>query len=179
MIDVWVERVAGGQTVAHDWANERIASLGRVARDASTHSLSHHRDWLALAVSTGEPVGVDALTVPEHADFVSDTALVLSADEIAWVRSEPRVRQGAAFAECWVRNEAYAKMRGTGLTAELAGLTLSPDPSAGVDVGFWTARIEDAMVAVATTGSRESAVRLHHRDDSLAIGLPLRCSNHQ
>ena len=130
MIDLWVEQVAGGQAVAHEWANERVASLG-VGRDASPVSLSHHRDWLVVGVSTGEALGVDVLTVPPDADFVGDTALVLSAAEIASVRSSPPTRRGVVFAECWTRKEAYAKLRGTGLTSDLRDMTLTPAPPSG------------------------------------------------
>ena len=168
---------------AHGWLRHRVAPLlGADPDDVPLHvdddgglsllrtdlhvSLSHHQAWRALAVSTDGAVGVDVLTVPEDADFVADTALVLSAEEITLVRSEPRALQGAAFAECWVRKEAYAKLRRTGLTAELAMLTFSPESRASSDVAFWSARIDDSCVAVATAGGRSPRVRLHRGADS-------------
>jgi phosphopantetheinyl transferase len=177
MIDLWVERADGHGSSPHTWLRERVAgSLGVEPDDvplrvddggalslsgmARQLSLSHHRDWLALALSTGEPVGVDVLTVPDGAEFVADTGLVLSPDEIEFVRSSPPARRGAVFAECWVRKEAYAKLRRTGLTAELPGMTLSPVPVRTSGMVFWTARIEDALVSVSTIGSRAPEIRL-------------------
>jgi 4'-phosphopantetheinyl transferase len=178
MIDLWVQRAQGGAQNSHSWVRERVAELlGGTPESVPLGvdddgvlsfttpgrrlNLSHHRDWFALAVSTGEPVGVDVLTVPDDAEFVTDTALVLSREEVELVRSSPRELRGTAFAGCWVRKEAYAKLRRTGLTAGLSGLTFSPAPARAANVAFWTARIEDAMVSVATTGVRAPEVRLH------------------
>jgi len=178
MIDVWVERASDGPAPAHEWLRERVAPcLGVNPDDVPLHvdrdgglsllatdfhvSLSHHRQWRSVALSGDGPVGIDVLAVPEDADFVDDTTLVLSSDEIAWVHSAPREQQGAAFAECWVRKEAYAKLRRTGLTGELSQLTFSPKPISTPDVAFWMARVDDAMVAVATFGARVPEVRLH------------------
>jgi 4'-phosphopantetheinyl transferase len=115
-------------------------------------SLSHHGDWLALAASTSGHVGVDVLTVPADADFVDDTDLVLSPQEITLVKRCPHDRQGTAFALCWARKEAYAKMRRTGLTSELPGVTLTP--RVGVrGVAVWSHQLHDAVVALATPSS--------------------------
>jgi len=160
MIDLWVEQVVGGRSEAHEWANECIATLPGCDRAGLASSLSHHRDWLAVAVSSDEPLGVDVLTVPPDADFVADTALVLSAAEIDWVRAHPPDERGAAFAECWTRKEAYAKWRGTGLTSDLRELTLTPT-SDDASVVFWTARIQDALVAIVTRGPDPPRVRMH------------------
>jgi phosphopantetheinyl transferase len=159
MIDLWVERVVGGRAVAHEWADERIAMSCR-ARGPVATSLSHHRDWLAVGASAGERLGVDVLTVPLDVDFLDDTGLVLSRQEIEWVRAHPPGERGAAFAECWTRKEAFAKLRGTGLTADLRELTLTPDAD-DEDVAFWTAPIGDAFVAVATRGPHPADVRIH------------------
>jgi phosphopantetheinyl transferase len=160
MIDLWVEHVPAAQASAHEWANARSATLQAADRERSWSSLSHHRDWLAVGVSTGEPLGVDVLTVPPDADFIGDTALVLSSAEIDWVRAHPPDLRGAAFAECWTRKEAYAKWRGTGLTSDLRDLTLTPE-SDDPDVAFWTARIADVSVAIVTGGPAEAEVRVH------------------
>jgi len=160
MIDLWIDHIAGAQATAHEWANQRIARLAAATHEDLPSSLSHHRDWLAVAVSTGERLGVDVLTVPPDADFVDDTALVLSADEIGWVRAHPPDQCGVAFAECWTRKEAYAKWRGTGLTSDLRELTLTPT-SDDASVVFWTARIQDALVAIVTRGPDPPRVHMH------------------
>ncbi|HXY94653.1 MAG TPA: 4'-phosphopantetheinyl transferase superfamily protein [Acidimicrobiia bacterium] len=131
-------------------------------RSDAPSSLSHHRDWLAIGVSSAERLGVDVLAVPSNADFVNDTALVLSATEIEWIRAHSADLRGVAFAECWTRKEAYAKWRGTGLTADLRCLTLTP-VSDDATVVFWTARVADAFVTVASDGPEPPDVRIHHR----------------
>jgi phosphopantetheinyl transferase len=161
MIDLWVERVRGGRAVAHEWANERIAAMQADRSDAPS-SLSHHRDWLAIGVSSAGRLGVDVLTVPPNADFVDDTALVLSATEIEWVRAHSIELRGVAFAECWTRKEAYAKWRGSGLTSDLRYLTLTP-VSDDTTVVFWTALLADGFVTVASNGPESPELRLHHR----------------
>jgi 4'-phosphopantetheinyl transferase len=125
-----------------------------------SRSLSHHRDWLAVGVSSAEGLGVDVLVVPSDAEFVDDTALVLSTTEIEWVRAHSVELRGVAFAECWTRKEAYAKWRGTGLTADLRHLTLTP-VSDDATVAFWTVRLGDAFVAVASDGPEPPDVRIH------------------
>jgi 4'-phosphopantetheinyl transferase len=132
----------------------RIDECGAPSLDGAAPqlSLSHHGDWLALAASTSEPVGVDVLTVPRDADFVDDTTLVLSPEEVSLVKRCPRDRQATAFALCWVRKEAYAKMRRTGLTAELARVTLTPRVSVP-GASLWSRHLPDAVVALATPSS--------------------------
>jgi 4'-phosphopantetheinyl transferase len=115
-------------------------------------SLSHHGDWLALAMSPSEPIGVDVLTIPPDADFVDDTTLVLSPEEVSLVKRCSHDRQGTTFAWCWVRKEAYAKMRRTGLTPELARVTLTPRVSVP-GASLWSRHLPDAVVALATPSS--------------------------
>ena len=123
-------------------------------------SLSHHGDWLALAASSHEPVGVDVLTLPPDAHFVDDTASVLSPEEISLVKGCPREQRAGAFAECWVRKEAYAKMRRTGLTAELACLTLTPRAQVP-GTSLWSRQFSDAVVALAVACPVSSEIVVH------------------
>jgi 4'-phosphopantetheinyl transferase len=133
--------------------------------DAFQLSLSHHGDWLALAASSREPVGVDVLTVPPDAHFVDDTALVLSPHEISLVKGYAHEHQAAAFAECWVRKEAYAKMRRTGLTAELARLTLTPRARVP-GTSLWSRPFSDAVVALAMACPVSPEIVVHEQASS-------------
>ena len=161
----------------HGWLHERLAELlelrspdvplwvderGALSVEGTAHQLSfsHHGDWLALAVSTSGAVGVDVLTVPPDADFVDDTALVLSPEEISLVKRCPRDRQGIVFARCWVRKEAYAKMLRTGLTADLAAVTLTPAADA-CDVSFFSRWLPSAALALAADSSTACGVVFH------------------
>jgi len=130
----------------------RVGSNRALALDGDTRSVSfsHHHSRVALAVSADAPIGVDVLELPEDARFVADTDLVLSSSEIALVRSSSPARQPIAFAHCWTRKEAYGKMRGTGLTADLAELTLTPRAPSQLDASLRSYELRDAVVAVAT-----------------------------
>jgi phosphopantetheinyl transferase len=151
----------------HSWVHQCLPGMPLLvdrrgalapADGAGRLSLSDHGGWVVLAHSADEPVGVDVLAIPPDADFIDDTALVLSGPEIDWVWAHAPDLRGAAFALTWVRKEAYAKLRGTGLTADLARVTLTPDvgpPRAS----FWTGRLPDGVVAVATATEAEVVVR--------------------
>ena len=138
--------------VASDRLPLGIDRCGAPVLDGFVHhlGLSHHEDHVALAVSDGEPVGIDVLTVPTDVRFVADTGLVLSTAEIMLVRSAAPERRGPLFATCWTRKEAYAKLLRTGLTPGLDRLTLPPSVERAAGARLWTARLGDAVVSVAT-----------------------------
>jgi 4'-phosphopantetheinyl transferase len=153
-IHTWLHiRLADVLGVRADRVPLHLDERGAPVLDGDEHhiGLSHHDDWVALAVSDRGPVGVDILTVPPDADFVADTALVLSAEEIALVASADRGRRGSVFAACGTRKEAYAKLLRTGLTPGLAQLTFTPSAGATDVASFWTARFGDAMLTLATS----------------------------
>jgi len=147
-------RVSLGELLDIDPADVALrgCSNGALALDGDTRSVSfsHHQSRVALAVSADASIGVDVLELPEDARFVADTGLVLSSSEIALVRSSSPARQPIVFAHCWTRKEAYGKMRGTGLTADLAELTLTPRVPSQVDASLSSYELDGAVVAVAT-----------------------------
>ncbi|MGW7446176.1 4'-phosphopantetheinyl transferase family protein [Kitasatospora sp. NPDC054795] len=79
-------------------------------------SLSHGRGFAALAVGTGEPLGVDLEVIrPVPAERLA--ARWFTATESAWIcRQRPDERAGAYF-WIWTQKEAAGKARGTGLSA--------------------------------------------------------------
>ena len=152
---------------AHHWLRTRLSEIldlapamvpivfdergaPSVAGAALELSFSHHRDVVGLALSRRAVVGTDVLETPRDAHFLADTALVLSSSEIAFVRSAPSHRQGAVFAHCWTRKEAYAKCRRSGLTRDLSNLTLTPSATALPEATLWSRELSGAVVAVAT-----------------------------
>ena len=145
-------RVAEVLGVPEDRLSFGIDRCGAPVLDGFVHhlGLSHHRDHVALAMSDGEPVGIDVLTVPRDVTFLADTALVLSAAEITLVRSAEPERRGTVFATCWTRKEACAKLLRTGLTEGMDRLTLTPSVERGASARLWTTRLGDAVVSVAT-----------------------------
>src|SRR6185503_1431211 len=78
--------------------------------------------------------------------------LVLSESEIALVRASSPERRRAAFAHCWTRKEAYGKLLGTGLTGDLASITLTPRAPSRFDASLRSYEFAEAAVAVATVG---------------------------
>jgi phosphopantetheinyl transferase len=190
VIRLWLERVAS-ETIAsrderHRWllahlgdalgvrpddlALSATASGAPVLREpACAISFSHHHDWLAAAVSDAQPIGLDVLTVPATTDFLPDTASVLSSEEIAYVRSFAREHRGSAFATTWTRKEAYAKLRQTGLTADLPRMTLTPATTE--PVAFWSDRVAGCFVTVATLGTHAPHVKTHYSTGLVARGV--------
>ena len=139
-----------------------------VLDDGAHHvSLSDHGAWLVLAVSSDGPVGVDVLTVPDDVHFVADTSLVLSVAEIMHVRTAEPERRAVVFATCWTRKEAYAKCVGTGLTAGLADVSLTPAAPSDLGVHFRVWQLDGATVALASKASPPLCVALHAEEGVL------------
>jgi 4'-phosphopantetheinyl transferase len=160
--------------VAHHWLHARLGALldvaladvplriggsGALALNGDTRSVSfsHHHAHVALAVSDAA-IGVDILELPDDTRWVGDTSLVLSSSEVALVRSSPLARRPTVFAHCWTRKEAFGKMRGTGLTADLATLTLTPQAPSQLDGSVRSYELIDAVVALATAAPDASSL---------------------
>ncbi|MFD0369003.1 4'-phosphopantetheinyl transferase family protein [Streptomyces sp. NPDC127114] len=95
--------------------------------DASVEfSLTHSGERVAVAVTSGTPVGVDVERVPEP---VAELPLpVLSPAERAVYDRVPEPERAAAFTAYWVRKEAVLKATGEGLRVDPARLTVAaPD----------------------------------------------------
>ncbi len=89
-------------------------------------SVSHARGPVLVAVTVGDPVGVD---VERHRPGVWDpraASLVLTPGEMQTVRSAPDPDR--AFLTLWTRKEAYAKVSGEGLVDRLTTVDLRGDP---------------------------------------------------
>jgi phosphopantetheinyl transferase len=171
----------------HYWVHQRLGALlglapadvplGVDASGAPTvagtglHlSLSHHGEWIAMAVSDDAPVGIDVLAIPDDVGYLADTGLVLSPDEIEFVRSSPAARRGSAFAHCWVRKEAYAKAAGVGLlaTEDLAAFSLTPD-AARPDVSIWSRTLGGVALGIASATPTPPTQRLRFAQRSGAL----------
>jgi 4'-phosphopantetheinyl transferase len=61
------------------------------------------------------PVGVDVEVVPRGEDYL-ELMDALEPRERSAVRAAPAAQRAAAFAQCWVRKEAYLKGTGEGLS---------------------------------------------------------------
>jgi 4'-phosphopantetheinyl transferase len=84
-------------------------------------SLSHSGDMIAVAVTTGRPVGVDIQQVMPSLDAVGLSARFFAPDEAWYVAAGHGRRERASrFARFWVSKEAAVKSAGTRLWPNLA-----------------------------------------------------------
>jgi 4'-phosphopantetheinyl transferase len=80
-------------------------------------NLSHSGDWVALAVSAGDEVGIDIETAaPANPDEL--VSIVLSEPELRAFERLPAALRPAAFLRCWTRKEALLKATGAGLSCD-------------------------------------------------------------
>ncbi|NYH50508.1 MULTISPECIES: 4'-phosphopantetheinyl transferase family protein [Nocardiopsis] len=89
-------------------------------------SVSHSGEWVALAMASGVPVGVDVERVSAARDLEGLVAYTLGDPERrAWERLSPADRVGAFF-RYWARKEALLKATGLGLSGGLRRVLVSP-----------------------------------------------------
>ncbi|MFJ7064949.1 4'-phosphopantetheinyl transferase family protein [Streptomyces sp. NPDC101115] len=93
-----------------------------VEDDPVEFSLTHSGERVAVAVTSGTPVGVDVERVTELAELPLP---VLSERERAVFDRVPEPDRAAAFTSYWVRKEAVLKATGEGLRVDPARLTVS------------------------------------------------------
>jgi 4'-phosphopantetheinyl transferase len=87
-------------------------------------SISHSGDWVALAVTSGPPVGVDVEEV--RAAEVDDLAgIAFSPAELATFATVPTDQRRGAFFTYWSRKEAVLKATGKGMSVPMSKLTLT------------------------------------------------------
>ncbi len=76
-------------------------------------SLSHSGDLIAVAISTGRPVGVDIQALAAGADVVGLAERFFPPDESAYVSAgRDAATRANRFARLWVRKEAVVKAAG-------------------------------------------------------------------
>jgi 4'-phosphopantetheinyl transferase len=94
-------------------------------------SVSHSADLVAVAVTRVGPVGVDIEQVaPWHeADLDEVAELTLAPVERAVLARQRTADKALAFTTYWTRKEAAVKAVGTGLTAPLEEIVVSPPAS--------------------------------------------------
>ena len=104
----------------------------RLADDEGLHfSMSHTAGLVAVAVTRVGPVGVDIEEVApwDAADLDDVAALTLAPVERAVLVRQRAADRALAFTTYWTRKEAAVKAVGTGLTAALENIVVSPPTS--------------------------------------------------
>jgi 4'-phosphopantetheinyl transferase len=101
----------------------------RVVGSSLEVSVSHSGEWVALAVTSGAPVGVDVEEV-RGTDVDGLAGICFSPAELAVFQSLPADTRGGAFFTYWARKEAVLKATGKGMSVVMSKLTLTGHDSA-------------------------------------------------
>jgi 4'-phosphopantetheinyl transferase len=88
---------------------------------------SHSGDLLLIAVSGGRPVGIDIERIRSDLDWRPLAERICTPRERAWLYRLPAAERVNAFFRCWVRKEAYVKLRGDGLLFPVNQLEVAGD----------------------------------------------------
>ncbi|RUL77677.1 4'-phosphopantetheinyl transferase family protein [Dyella choica] len=106
-------------------------SLGRHGKpflpDAPAYNVSHSGRWLACAVSSGEPIGIDIETFARLGDYRDLLPAITHAAERRHIEQAPAEDRQALFKRCWTRKEAVLKAIGTGLSDKLQAIDVCLD----------------------------------------------------
>ncbi|MFZ0451001.1 MAG: 4'-phosphopantetheinyl transferase superfamily protein [Desulfatiglandaceae bacterium] len=121
----WV-RVILGHYLAMDPAaicfransHEKPALKGDAAQSLA-FNLSHSENIMLLAVSNGQPVGIDLEVIKEISDLPALAGRYFSPDEQVSLDQSPGPERTSGFYRIWTRKEACLKAWGIGLEGEL------------------------------------------------------------
>ncbi len=91
-------------------------------------NLAHSGDWVALAFSLGDPVGVDIEAARPPGDLVAVVDRVFSEGERKAFRSLGGRLQAEAFWRGWTRKEAVLKAEGSGFSRRASAVESGLDP---------------------------------------------------
>jgi 4'-phosphopantetheinyl transferase len=97
---------------------------GKPKVDGLEVSISHSGDWVALAVTDADPVGVDVEEVRD-AEVDDLAGIAFSPAELAVFKAVPKQDRKGAFFTYWSRKEAVVKATGKGMSVPMSKLTLT------------------------------------------------------
>jgi 4'-phosphopantetheinyl transferase len=126
-----LSRLVGQQVVPTAWRFARTA-LGRPyivhPELRSVHFSVSHSDGLSvIAVSPGRPVGIDVEA--EHSGLEDEfVRSFLSRREWSGIQFAPEAQRRRDIIRLWTLKEAYTKLLGIGITADLKGFEFELDP---------------------------------------------------
>jgi 4'-phosphopantetheinyl transferase len=96
-------------------------------RSGLRFSVSHTARLVAVAVTTGRDIGIDAEQIPASIPY-EILGMVFTAGERRLLESVDEQDRTTRFAELWTLKEAYAKARGLGLSLPLDRYGFALDP---------------------------------------------------
>ncbi len=97
------------------------------ARPSLQFSLSHSGDWLAVAVTRDQALGVDIERQRELPRALALARRFLSGAEAERIESLPEPDRAQLFFRLWSRREALIKAMGSSLAESLSEIELDPD----------------------------------------------------
>jgi len=139
-------------------------------------NLSHSERVCYVAVLAGEQIGIDVELDRAIDDAAALARMVFSAQEMDELWSQKPSEQNQAFLQGWARKEAFVKLLGAGLGADLQAITVGLDKAAVLVapiVGISSSPLRVCTLstppgeyaAVAYTGPAREIV-LHHELDA-------------
>ncbi|WP_062216654.1 4'-phosphopantetheinyl transferase superfamily protein [Streptomyces sp. NBRC 109706] len=140
-----------------------------VGRPDVSHAVSHAGGWLLVAVTAGEPVGVDLEETSGARDLAGLAGTTLTTAEARRYATLPEAERRRWLLSAWTRKEAAMKLTGLGLRVAPRLLDVSGPLAAAEGVAGWPAepvRLRDLTLptgyvgALATTGPVRALRRL-------------------
>ena len=80
-------------------------------------NVSHSKNFLCIATALGRDIGIDIEVVNPNLDFLAISQACLDREDNEQVRCSSPHERGLVFHRLWTRKEAFAKMRGHGVTS--------------------------------------------------------------
>jgi phosphopantetheinyl transferase len=130
---------------------------------ALSFSLSHTRGFVACAVTSHAPLGIDVEQVGQSQNVREVANRYFSEKEAAWLRRSPDELRSVRFAELWTLKEAFLKAIGVGLSGSLA------------DASFWFDELAPIEFSTSSTiGSHGWHFALFEPIFNLRLGIAIR-----
>jgi phosphopantetheinyl transferase len=85
-------------------------------------SISHSRSITAIAITSGEPIGIDIESTPPARSAIIPTLVALCPQERALLAAAPESERWRRFIRIWTAKEAYAKFLGRGVDLDFTNL---------------------------------------------------------
>lgn len=139
--------------LARGWLREVLAGYcGCLARDIAfgdngygkpylidypelNFNLSHSKQWVAIAVTSGNDVGVDVQYADNGRRLWPIVDRYFAAEERLWLQDLPDERFAQAFYQLWSLKEAFVKAVGLGMRLPFDTFAFSRQDDGGFDIG--------------------------------------------
>jgi phosphopantetheinyl transferase len=96
-------------------------------------SLSHTRGYVACAITSKAPLGVDVERIDKFQQAEEIAGRYFSKKEAEWLRQCSDELRNIRLTELWTLKEAYLKADGVGLSGSLSGVSFRFDDQTGIE----------------------------------------------